>query len=961
MSQNGEQLLLERDVQLAELERLIADVGGGSGALTLIEGAPGIGKTRLLGAACERARGGGLTVLSARGGELERDFAFGIVRQLLEPVLREAEPAERERLMAGAARFCEPVFSGPAAATEQAGDPSYAILHGLYWLLANLAERGPTMIAVDDAHWADRPSLRFLAFLARRLERTGLLVVLASRRGEPGTEADLLRALWQELRQRPIEPALLSEHAVAGLVRSRLGGTCGEELCRACHEATRGNPFLLSELLVELGEGTPGLVEPADVRQLAPRGVAAAVLGRLARLPHAAGALARSVAILGEQAELSHAAALAGLEPEEAVGAAERLAEATILERGRPLRFAHPIVRTAIHEDVPEAERWEAHARAARFLAQEGGEPDAIALQLLAAEPAADPWVTETLREAARGAALQGAPEVAARYLRRALSEPPEARAQVLVELGCAEARAGEAGAREHLAAARELATEPWLEAQATIELAQVLSYEGKPSEATSLALETLAAMHDEPEVARALKMLLLVLAVTDMAARQMTAELVSRAAETVERLADAAPHSLLAIIAYETVMVDGGTAEEVAALAERALAGGRLIEEATAEAPHPYFASVALTLAGRNESAERKLSATLDEALERGSARGFGHASAFRAWSRYRSGALFGAEADARAFLSLAGEPGWDLIRPMAVSALVDVLVERGELCAASAALAEWDAGPRAPGACTAQPLRGSRARLWLAEGRPADALAELTAYGRWEEEWGAANGIFVQWRSAAAIAHAALGETAKARALAREELQRTRRFGAPGAIGVSLGALGLLEGGERGIDLLREAVAHLERSEVRLEHARALVQLGGAIRREGRRSEAREPLRVGLDLAERLGAAVLAETARQELLAAGARPRRPLLTGLDSLTPSERRVAEMAASGQSNRQIAQSLFLTVRTIEMHLSNAYRKLAIGSREELSAALGEEPRASFANGAWAEPATPGVS
>ncbi len=957
MSRNGEQPLLERDAQLAELERLIADVEGGSGALTLIEGVPGIGKTRLLAEAGERARGRGLTVLSARGGELERDFAFGVVRQLLEPVLRDADLGERERLMAGAARFCEPVFSGPAAATAQSGDPSYAVLHGLYWLLANLAERGPTMIAVDDAHWADRPSLRFLAFLARRLERTGLLVVLASRRGEPGAEADLLRSLWQELGERPIEPGLLSERAVAGLVRSRLGESCGEELCRACHEATRGNPFLLSELLVELGGRAPALIEPAEIRQLAPRGLAARVLGRLARLPHGAGALARAVAILGEQAELSHAATLAGLELEEARGAAESLAQATILEPGRPLRFVHPIVRTAIHEDVPEAERAQAHARAARLLSEEGTGADAIALQLLASEPAADPWVVETLREGARGATRQGAPEVAARYLRRALSEPPDARDQVLVELGSAEARAGESGAREHLAAARELTTEPWLEARATIELAQVLSYEGKLSEATSIALETLEAMHEEPDVARAMKMLLLVFAVTDLASRQMTGELVARAARTVERLGESAPRSLLAIIAYETAFTSGA-AEEAAALAERSLADGRLVEEQTAETPHPYIAALALMFAGREKIAERELSVALAEALERGSARGFGTASAVRAWSRYRSGALDGAEADARAFLSVAGEPGWDLFRPMALGVLVDVLVERGELGAASAALAQWDVGPRAPGSCPAQPLRGSRARLRLAEGNPGDALAELTAYAHWEEEWGADNGVGVQWRSQAALAHAALGETEAGRALAAEELRRTRRFGAPDAVGISLGAVGLLEGGERGIELLREAVTYLERSGARLEHARALVRLGGAIRREGRRTEAREPLRAGLDLAARLGAGVLAETARQELLAAGARPRRTLITGRDSLTPSERRISEMAAIGQSNRQIAQSLFLTVGTIEMHLTNAYRKLDIGSREQLAAALGEEePRAGPAAAAHAEPAT----
>lgn len=957
MSETGGEPLLERDVQLAQLGRLIAGAEGGSGGLTLIEGEAGIGKTRLLAAACDRVRRSGFTVLSARGGELERDFAFGVVRQLLEPVLRGADPAERERLMAGAARFCGPVFSGPAGQTRQSGDPSYAILHGLYWLVANLAEHGPVLVAVDDAHWADGPSLRFLAFLARRLERTGILVALSSRRGEPGAEADLLRALWRELGGRPIEPRPLSEEAVARLVRSRLGPTSGEELCRACHEVSGGNPFLLSELLLEIGEGTPGPVDPAAVRQLAPRGVAAAVVARLDRLRDGAAALARAVAVLGEPAELALAAELAGLDGETADRAAERLAEAAILDRGRPLRFVHPIVRSAIHEEVSAGERARAHGHAARLLSREGMGVDAIALQLLSSDPAADAWVVDTLRAAARGALSRGAPEVAARYLRRALSEPPATPAQLLVELGSAEARAGEPTAREHLSAARELATEPWLEAQATIELTQVLSYEGKLAEATTLALETLGAMQDTPDVARAMKMLLLVFAETDVVARRMTGELVPRAVRAVERLGDSAPPSLLAVIAYEAALV-GGTAEEVASLAQRALADGRLIEEATAEAPHPYLAMTALALAGRDEIAERELSGALGDALERGSARGFGMASAFRAWSRYRTGALDGAEADARAFLSVAGEPGSELMRPVALSALVDVLVERGQLAAAATALAESDPGPLAPGSGQAQALRGSRARLRLAQGRPLDALAELTAHARWEDEWGATNGLLVQWRSAAAIAHAALGNREKGKGLAAEELRLTRRFGAPGPIGISLATAGLLERGEPGIELLREAVTHLERSHARLELARALVRLGGAIRREGRRTEARDPLRAGLDLAASLGAAALTQTAHEELLAAGARPRRAPLTGRDSLTPSERRVTELATTGQTNRQIAQALFLTVRTIEMHLSNAYRKLEISSRDQLPAALSdEEPPAGAATGARAEPET----
>jgi len=601
----------------------------------------------------------------------------------------------------------------------------------------------------------------------------------------------------------------------------------------------------------------------------------------------------------------------------------------------------HPILRTATYEDIQEADRSQAHAHAARLLAEQGVPLDAVALQLLATEPADNGWVSETLREAARGALERGAPEVAARYLRRALCEAPQARAEVLVELGSAEARAGEPAARAHLAAALKLAAEPWLQVQATLELAQVIAYGGELEQAASIVLSTLERVRDRPELARWMEILLLTLGQADLAARRLTGELLRRAASAVERLGESAPRNLLATVALERVWADG-TAEDAAALAQRALADGRLAQELTADAPHPYIASFALTLADRGELAERELAAAMAEARERGSARGFGLASATRAWSRYRMGALDGAEADARAFLELGSDPAWYLFRPTALAALVDVLIERGQLSAAAAALRAWDVGPRAPESSLAQPLRESRARVRMAEGRPDDALRELMACARWESDWGAYNGVWAQWRSAAALAHLALGEKAQARALANEELRRTRRFGARRSIGIALSAAGVVEGGEQGIELLREAAELLEGSEARLEHARALLRLGATIRRAGQRTEARVPLRSALDLAGRLGAWALATTARQELLAAGARPRRPVLTGRDALTPSERRIAEMAAAGQSNREIAQSLFLTVRTIEMHLTNAYRKLTISSRADLPAALADQ-------------------
>jgi DNA-binding CsgD family transcriptional regulator len=197
--------------------------------------------------------------------------------------------------------------------------------------------------------------------------------------------------------------------------------------------------------------------------------------------------------------------------------------------------------------------------------------------------------------------------------------------------------------------------------------------------------------------------------------------------------------------------------------------------------------------------------------------------------------------------------------------------------------------------------------------------------------------------WRSWAAEGLRLLDRNDEARALAGDELALARRWGDPHTIGASLRVLGLVEGGKAGIGLLREAVGVLAGSDARLKYAHALVDLGAALRRANHRTEARQRLREGVDLAQRLGAFGLAARANEEIIATGARPRRVLRTGLDALTASERRVAQLAADGRSNKEIAQTLFVTIKTVEVHLSNAYRKLEISSRAQLEKALAPAP------------------
>ena len=270
----------------------------------------------------------------------------------------------------------------------------------------------------------------------------------------------------------------------------------------------------------------------------------------------------------------------------------------------------------------------------------------------------------------------------------------------------------------------------------------------------------------------------------------------------------------------------------------------------------------------------------------------------------------------------------------------LLETLAERGELEAAEAADRRYPLVQEFPTMIQAAWLLAARGRLRLAELRPAAALDDLLAAGDLFTRLRSPSPTTAPWRSDAALAHLSLGEQAEARALAAEEVALAQAFNGPRTLGIALRAAGLVEGGRRGLELLDQAVCVLERSGGRLEHARAMTDLGAALRRAGQRTESREILRAALDLAHRCGALALTERARTELIAAGGRPRRLVLTGLDALTPSERRVTQLAAAGLSNRDIAQHLFITTRTVEGHLTHAYQKLDITSREQLPEALG---------------------
>jgi DNA-binding CsgD family transcriptional regulator len=925
---------VERERELETVARLLAGAGGGSGGVVVFEGPAGIGKSSLL-AAARTAAGAGVRVLSARGGELERELPFGIVRQLLEPVVGARAPQERDGLLAGAAALAKPVLF---AADPQAGvEPSFSVLHGLYWLTVNLADVQPLLVAVDDAHWADVASLRWLIYLARRLEGVPLALVLATRSAGPGPVQALLDELLVIPEVAVLHPGGLSEQAITMLTGQLLAAEPDPGFVTACQRATGGNPFLLRELFGELHRRgiAPSRENAGLAGRLSSQGVGRAVRARLRRLPPGCSALARAVAVLGDPARPALAAQLAGLDGDAAARSADALAEAVIFEPGWGLEFVHPLVRSSVYSELSSHERALQHERAARLLTSAGEATDRIAVHLLAAHPGGDAETVNTLRQAANDASHRGAPDVAVTYLRRALAEPPPPElVPVLVhELGRAALSAGElAMAIEQLRkATRELA-DGRLRAEAANALGTALFLAHRPEE----AMTDLTAVIDElPESGREQG---LRLQATRWTAVRGSVAVWRRLQATGERFAvtSGTPRTIgeclqVAVAAYDAART--GTAQEARELALQAFADGRLLEDPGPESGGFWTVPTVLLLAHADDDGARVSTAVIEWAKQHGSLPAFSMAAQLRAYVCLRRGSLAEAEADAASALEHPGLPGFP---PYGHLALVNVLLARGKPAEAAEVFAQYAAEPAAAGHIR---YLQTRARLRGALRHPGEALEDLIACGRLEREWEIHTPAFSMWRADAAPLLASLGRHDEARALAREELERCSAFGAPGPLGVSLRTLGLIEPGASGIGLLEQAVAHLQRSPARLEHTLALLELGAAIRRAGRRADAREPLRGALKLARACGADTVAMRAHDELIAAGARPRRDPTTSRSNLTASELRVARMAADGMTNRKIAQALFLTENTIETHLRSVFRKLEIRSRSQLARAL----------------------
>lgn len=922
--------ILEREADLGRLGDAIAAVRAGGGRLVIIEGAAGTGKSRLLAAAAERAGAHGLRVLRASGSELERDFAFGVVRQLFEPPVAAAPPAVRERLLAGASAPAGWVL-GPAG--DQQPDSVLIILHALYWLAANLATGAPLLIAVEDLHWADGASARALAYLARRLADVPILLAVTLRPHEPGSPEEVRHELAAQPGAVLITPGPLTPAATAVLVRARFPGADGE-LCGACYEASAGNPLYLQELLRATAAG--GVWSAAAARAVSTPSLRDRVMRRIRQVGVTAPALAGAMAVLGDRAPLALAATLAGLDAVTASRLARQLARIEILASEDPATFVHPLIRRCVYDSLTTAERDDAHRTAARLLGP-AAPVEVVAAQLAATRPARSPTVAATLLAAAEEAARRAVPAAGIRWLRRALAEDAATpdRALLLFRLGQAEMAVHDPAAAADLGAALALATDDESYVRVAATLIELLCVSGRWDAGVELARTALTRVNGQPELSLELATLLAAVMAYDP---RLVAEF-DRDRERLLALArgDSWPaRALTALIAAVTATRDGDV-RRAAVLAGRSLSGGRLVERNAGAwaAPQALWAltvsdelEAALTACGQIEAAGRRA----------GAMAGIFTGVAFRGFVHARRGELAAAEAVLPPLIAMAAESGMSMWTITVYWLLAEVLLERPSLQDVAAEVETIQLEPGFMATQSGAMLLEVRGRLRRQRGDHTGAIGDLRTCGDTTAVV-SPSPCFSSWRSELALALPAAASD-EAHALIEAELTLARATGLARPQGIALRAAGIRSGGAAGAALLRESVTIAQRCEAPLEQARSLVELGAALRRLGQRSQARGPLADGLELARRCGAGRLADRAADELRAAGARPRRAARSGVNSFTASELRVARLAAEGRPNEAIAQELYVSRKTVETHLSHVYAKLGLSGQGARAALRG---------------------
>lgn len=912
---------LERDDEIAHIREALDAATRGEGRVVVIEGRAGIGKTRLVHECRELAKERGFGRLQAVGDALESAMAWGVVRQLVERSVSRYSGEIREKILAG------PSGAALKALDDAAYDPSEAelarTLHSLWWVAVDLSSTRPLLITVDDAHWADLSSLQFLVYLSRRIADLPIALIVATR--PPADNTGPLAQL--SVSADRLLPRPLTTDAINALVSGH------PEVIKALHAASGGNPFLTKVLVDELGSLGLPLDDAATAERIGGLGPSTVFRATLGRLPADAVALAGAVAVLGSHADPWQAAALAGVS--DLPSAVEALVAANVVVTGEHLEYVHPVVREAVLTGLGPIARASLHARAATALWESHAPADHVAAHLIHAPKGTLPNAADVLRKAAATLLSAGDAHTAAAHLARAVDERPND-AALRAELGRALLRTGDAvNAHRHLKAAATGLPDAELVAAAASATAVI---EG-PAAAIAELTEAINARPDG-ESRLHLEARLAVFRSFLPEQRQVASAHLS----AYSGLAGGTPdeRTLLGLLAqmgrYEVWPHD-----QVAATATRALANGAYLDDATGSTDAMVawlVALLALMAADGVDTARREIERARLKVRTHGSPVEFAMVTNASQFLNWRCGNMPTVEAEAEGALAAIAQedPVSQVIGLRATSTHFAAYsaLERGDIDAAQAAVDTFDlAHVSAPPMMPTIWLHEVRGLIALARGNAAQALTEAH---RQRDAMAAVqvDPPTIPWRGVAVRALLQLGEPATA--LASEQLDIARKWGAATEVGAALRLLAHACADSR-LELLTESVNVLENSPSRLELARSLVDLGETLRVARRRTDARDPLHRAIDLATTCGSAILRTRAIEALEALGDRPRRQLVVGAESLTASERRVADLAAAGRANREIAQELFVTPKTVENHLGRIYTKLGIAGRRDLPRVL----------------------
>ncbi len=911
-------MLVGRNGERHRLDRALRAARDGRGSTIVVRGEAGIGKSRLLRFAEERAAAGGMRVLFTRGVEAEAELSFSGIAELLASVLGHLEdiPSVQSAALAGALALGPPV----------AGD-RFTICAATMSLLARVAEMEPLAVLVDDAHWLDAASRECLVFTARRAAGGGMTLIFSVRDDEPVALDD------PGLDQLHVGrlPARDSRRLLRGNHAPKLDGVVED----AVLEAAAGNPLALIELPAMLTPGQRAGAEPLDRPLPVGRGLERAFARRVGRLPDPS---RRALVLVAcddgaDPARVTAACRSLGVEPAAALEPAE-LEGLLVLGPDR-ITFRHPLARGAVYHGATPAERREAHRALAGVMSSDA-DAERRAWHLAGAAVGPDEEASVALEAAAQHAQARSGYAAAAAAFERSAGLTPASPLRATRLLGAA-GNAVLAGENVHalalLARALPLAATAQLRAAVQHVRGQVLLWREPEAAYQILSAEAGPIAPVDPDLAA--EMFVYAAAACHLSGRFELALATARSAVRLETRAGASSTLARSCLGSALMLTRGARrADDVMADLDAAL------DAVPPLGPHALALVFALHTSLQLEDFDRcrRVSTRVVEAARTASAPGaLPVPLAISSDLHFRTGDWAAASAAGREAIDLCRETQQDGLELYCLAQVSRFAAARGdeERCRADASRVLSMAGDRGVGLF---PLyaRGALGLLELGNRRPEMAIEWLGGLEADVQQLGLRDPAVVQWTPDLIEALVHTGRIADARRnLARfaEEVGLSGRRWGRAALARCRGLLD-----EREFDRhFAEAMSLHEGLPMPFERARTQLAHGGRLRRARRRADARAPLRAALATFESLGAQPWAERARSELSAAGGRVRAPVATLTAALTPQELQVALLVADGATNRDAATRLFLSAKTIEAHLSSVYRKLGLRSRAQLAA------------------------